>query len=76
MLQFKNVTITHRKDLRVILEDFHCVLHMPQNYEELLPARVNAIQYLSETGEKRGADPSAHVFGRAEIYRGRDAASA
>ncbi|MCD8336313.1 MAG: ATP-binding cassette domain-containing protein [Lachnospiraceae bacterium] len=27
MLQFKNVTITHRKDLRVILEDFHCVLH-------------------------------------------------
>lgn len=25
---------------------------MPQNYEELLPARVNAIRYLSETGEK------------------------
>ncbi len=27
MLQFKNVTITHRKDLRVILDSFHCVLN-------------------------------------------------
>lgn len=27
MLQIKNLTITHRKDLRVILEDFHLTLN-------------------------------------------------
>ena len=27
MLQIKNLTFTHRKDLRVILEDFHMVLN-------------------------------------------------
>ena len=27
MLQIKNLTITHKKDLRVILEDFSCVFH-------------------------------------------------
>ena len=27
MLQIKNLTITHKKDFRVILQDFSCVLN-------------------------------------------------
>ena len=31
MLQIKNLTITHKKDLRVILQDFSCVFNAGDN---------------------------------------------
>ena len=45
MLQINELTLTHRKDLRLILEDFNLVLNDGDKVEPGLDSLINADNY-------------------------------